>query len=196
MCVWRKPRRLTYQDGHDETCIVTEESEGGRAILCFLSQVDALIEFLQGYAIGEQYQIIPAQEVQPSAFRDADGRVLIAKIHVGWPAIDGRLLLRPDGSFARYSQVIHHRLQGPPTFEVDPGTLAEITRLHEAAGIFAWRETLDRARECDPGHLGHVAAHAMSTVEFAHGNPSQSQQIALFDLEAGHWRFLPIVRGK
>jgi len=186
---------LTYQDKNGAACVATEKSKSGRTIVCFASLVDALIEVARFSQLGQQFHIHPAQLVQPSAFEDADGLGLIANVHLGWPVLDNKLMLRPRGALARCSREMHHHLQNPSTFEFDPIVLGEIARLHEQAGLFAWRETLDCVRDWEIDDLARVVVQALTSIEFIHGDPSQCHQVALFDPEAGQWHFVPIAVG-
>lgn len=183
---------LTFQDEEGDTRAVTEKVELGRAITCYLSAVDALIEVAQLNQVGgRQYAVMPAQVVSADAWRDADGQGLIANVHLGWPVMNGQLLLRPAGALGGYGRMMHHLVREPLRFEFDEMVLAEVTRLHEWAGLFAWRETLEVVRAWKPARVGRVVAHALASIGTARGNVTQCAQVALFDPESGQWHFVP-----
>lgn len=182
---------LTFADAKGDRRIVTEKTACGRAILCSLSPVDALIEVLRFSKIGQRFDVMPAQMVPQDAFRDADGHGLIAEVHLGWPVVGGRLLLRPGGALGGYSRMMHHWAHEPLQFEFDALALAEVTRLHERAGLYAWREALDHVRGWNPRRLVCVVAHALASIELSRHSEGQAGQVALFDPEAEQWHFVP-----
>jgi hypothetical protein len=79
----------------------------------------------------------------------------------------------------------------PLRFEFDEVVLAEVSHLHEWAGLFAWRETLVGVRTWKSDRLACVVAHALATIEMARGGVAQCAQVALFDAESGQWHFEP-----
>jgi hypothetical protein len=182
---------LTFQDEHGTARIATETTAATPAIVCYLSPVDALIELLHFSQLGRQYQIMPAQMLSPNVFRDGDGRGLIAHVHLGWPVLHGRLLQRPDDTLARCDWLMHHWACEPLRFEFDETVLGEADRLRDWAGLFAWRETLDRVLEWESGRLGRVVAQALASIELTKGDVSQCRQVALFDPETAQWHFVP-----
>lgn len=182
---------LTFYDKEGDMRIVTEKVGLGRAITCYLSPVDALIEVLQLSQIGKQYKVMPAQLVPADLWRDADGKGFIANVHLGWPVLDGRLLLRPGGALAGYGRMMHHWAREPLRFEFDEVVLADVTRLHEWAGLFAWRETLDHVCAWKPGTVGRVVARALTSISMAGDDATKCGHVALFDPESGQWHFVP-----
>ncbi|RDK03185.1 hypothetical protein [Paraburkholderia lacunae] len=183
---------MTFHDEEGDLRVVTEKVELGRAMTCYLSPVDALIEVLQlNQMLGTQYGVMPAQLVPAERWRDADGRGLIANVHLGWPVQNGRLLLRPAGALGGYGRMMHHWAREPLRFEFDETVLAEVTRLHEWAGLFAWRETLEEVRAWKPERVARVVARALASIGVARGDVTQCRQVALFDPESGQWHFVP-----
>ncbi|MGF6606391.1 hypothetical protein OKW45_001291 [Paraburkholderia sp. WSM4175] len=179
---------LVHEDAGGELRVATESAGEGRAILCFLSPLDALIETARFAQLGETYHVAPAAHFDGGLFRDADGRGLVACIHAGWPTQGGRILLRPGGALGRYARTIRIWANDPPWFEVDPATIEMIDRLHEQAGLFAWRETLSAIHEWDAARLREAAGLALRTAAGAVvAAPSTCDGIGLFDPEFGQW---------
>jgi hypothetical protein len=184
---------LTTEDESGRPSVSTDTTSDGCAILCYLSPVDALIDTLRFKQIGQMCDVTPAYLVPPAAFRDIDGQGLIAHVHLGWPVAYGKLLLRPSGTLARYAKTMHHSVREPLRFEFDETVLAEMTRLHELAGLFAWRDTLDQMRrDWQPTQLIRAAARALSSIELEENEASRAGQIALFDPETQQWHFVPL----
>lgn len=182
---------LTFRDNAVDKRIATERTAGGRAILCYLSPVDALIEVLRFSQIGQWFEVMHSEQVRHDAFLNADGHGLIADVHLGWPVIDGRLLTRPGGVLGGYTRLMHHWVHEPLRFEFDERVLAEVARLHEWAGLYAWRETLDCVRAWHPGRLARVVARALNSIGTEKRDAAQCQQLALFDPEVERWHFVP-----
>ncbi|KWW33344.1 hypothetical protein ACUXAV_006558 [Cupriavidus metallidurans] len=178
---------LTYLDEAGDRCIASESATDGRAVLCFLSPVDALIEVVQLGRIGRQFQVLPAPLVPPDAFLDRDGRGLMIDLHLGWPVANGKLLLRPGGAMARYSREMHHWSRAPLRVEFDETVLAEVARLHERAGPFAWREALDHVRNWKPDRLCRAATRALASIEMARADLFACRNVAMSDPEMEQW---------
>jgi hypothetical protein len=77
--------------------ITTEIADHARAILCFLSCIDALIETEQLARLGHTYHVKLASQINQDLFRDSDGHGVIADVHLGWSAYDRRIL--PGGAY-------------------------------------------------------------------------------------------------
>ncbi|WEY41015.1 hypothetical protein [Paraburkholderia sp. SUR17] len=181
----------TFQDNAGDKRIATERTAGGRAILCYRSPVDALTEVLRFIQMGQRFEIMPAEQVRQDAFLDADGHGLITDVHLAWLVIDGRLQTRPGGALGGYTRLMHHRVHVPPSFEFDERVLTEVARLHEWAGLYAWRETLDYVHTWHPARLVRVAARALKSIRTEKRDAPQCRQVALFDPEAEQWHFVP-----
>jgi hypothetical protein len=182
---------LVHEPALGELRVATESADEGRAILCFLSPLDALIEAARFAQLGLAYHVMPAAQLDSRCFRDADGRGLVTSIHAGWPTQGGRILLRPGGALGRYAQTIHIWADDPPWFEVDPATLEMIDGLHERAGLFAWRETHQAIHEWDGARLYETvrrALHAAPVTTIA--DTSTYDGVGLFDPEFGQWHFV------
>lgn len=96
---------LAFRDRNDEARIVMELTEAGCVVVCFASKVDALIAATCLRRAGRHCTVLPACTIPAQQFRDADGRGLVADVHLGWATCDGRLLIRRDGLPAPLVQV-------------------------------------------------------------------------------------------
>lgn len=171
--------------------VVGENTAQGPAVRCYLSPVNALIDASYSSRAGEQHQILCAGMLNPKVFRDADGRGLIADIHLGWAAHDGRIALRADGVPAGSGWAMHHWAREPASFDVDTHVLQACERLHERAGLYAWRETFIDVLRWEPSRLGRVAFSGLSLMKTTSMDAEACEQVALFDPEFGQWHFVP-----
>lgn len=170
--------------------VARERTASGLAVACFLSPVDALIEAERFRQMGLCYRVTTAVSLPQDTFKDADGRGLIADVHLGWPVLNRCLLTRPSGALGGYARVMHHWAREPLSFEFDEQVLAEVGRPHEWAGLFAWRETLDDMRAWSALRLMRVAQRALASIELTQIDAT-CYQVALFDPEAERWHFVP-----
>ncbi|SEB00754.1 hypothetical protein [Paraburkholderia sartisoli] len=182
---------LLFKDENGDWCVDTERTGLGRAVTCFLSPFDAVIEAAHYTRHGWPHQVMAASQFEEGLFREHDGHGLIADIHLGWPAIDGRILARPGGAFGRCCQVMHHWALDRSGFEVDEIMLAEYTRFRELAGLYAWQETARNIPNWTGLRRQVIAEQAMDSLELTHGDPKDCRQLALFDPEFQQWHFVP-----
>ena len=89
---------LVLASNSGQFSIATEKADHRRAILCFMSCIDALIETAQFARPGDICRVMLASQIDRDLFRDSDGHGVIAGVHLGWPAHDRRILLRPGGA--------------------------------------------------------------------------------------------------
>jgi hypothetical protein len=182
---------LFFEDDDGDPCLVIERTEQGQAVVCFLSPFDAVFEAAHAVTRGRFYHVLPASEVDWRVFRDADRLGFIADIHLGWPSIDGSILLRPSGRLGRGCRLMHHWARDPLTFEVDPIILAEYSRIRELAGLFAWQETHREVLNWDSQRLYQIAERALGSIELLPRDAMGCKQVALFDPEFEQWHFVP-----
>ena len=182
---------LIYADKDGEWCVDVAHTELGHAVTCFLSSFDAIIEATHLARNGRSYRVMAASDIDENLFCDSDEQGLIADIHVGWSACDGRIITRPSGAFSRSCTVMHHWAAVPPRFEVDGLMLAEYSRCRELAGLYAWQETADNIRWWPEARCRTVAERALASIELMHGKAQDVRQIALYDPECEQWHFVP-----
>jgi hypothetical protein len=183
---------VVYEDEDGDLCATLEETEVGSAVMCFLSPIDAMIEAARYTSLGKPRHVMVASQLDPSVFRDSDGRGLIAEIHLGWPSLNGRILVRSSGIFGRWTRTMHYWARAPLAFEVDPIVLADFARLRELAGLFAWRETYTNVLTWSDARLRKVVERATESMELLRGHPSDYSncELALFDPEFEQWHLV------
>ncbi|SIO72623.1 hypothetical protein SAMN05444172_9087 [Burkholderia sp. GAS332] len=179
----RRPGRLA---------IATENTPRGRAVLCFLSPFDALIEVGHFTRLGQVCHTVSASEIGHKRFLRASRHELIACLHLGWLARDGRILARPGIEPRRYIRTLHQEIRIPLSLEVGEESIRALDRLHEAAGLFAWRETIGAFRNWGERNVAEVVDYALRSMMLTLEFPSSCNQLALFDPEFAQWHFVPI----
>jgi hypothetical protein len=105
---------LVNEAATGELRVATESDDEGRAILCFLSPLDALIEAARFAQLGQAYHVMLAACLDGSLFRDADGRGLVACIHAGWPTKADAFCCVQAGRWAASPGRYTYRLTIPP----------------------------------------------------------------------------------
>ncbi|MGC5804834.1 hypothetical protein SNK19_17055 [Ralstonia pseudosolanacearum] len=178
-------------DPHEQFLPITE-ADG--VVRCHLSLIDALIETVQILRIGTPCYVAPTALLASSHFKHAHGTGYRADMHLGWPACNGKLLLRSTGRLATYSRTLvsnpAEEAPQPSALQVDAGSLAVFARLREFAGLFAWSETIAQQLRWPSRKQIEAAEHALDSVELRHGEASDVNQIAMFDPEFGQWHFV------
>lgn len=173
--------------------VAGSKTKAGPAVSCFLSPLHAMIEVMYWACRGIRYDLHHAGLISPDLFVNADGTALVAGLRLGWPALDGKIVMESDGNSASCAQLmIHSTLNGPPPFfELDPETLGQVERMHEHAGMYAWREVYEDMLEWDKGRLEWAVKRAVETMKISTADKSACTKAALFDPEFGQWHFVP-----
>ena len=130
----------------------------------YLSLLNAMIEAMYWVvAQRKRYEVQQAGLVPPNVFVNSDRTALVAELRLGWPALDGKIVLESDGNTAAYAALMIHSTSFglPAFFELDPETLGLIDQLHERAGMFAWRDTYCDMLGWDDAHMEWAVARAI-----------------------------------
>lgn len=136
------PTFVLAEPGENERLqVAANRTTAGLAVSCFLSPLHAMIDLLYWAGKGKRYEVRHAALIKPETFVSADGAALVAELRLGWPALDGKVVLESNGATATCAKLMIHSTRfGPlPLFELDPETLEQVERLHEHAGMYAWR---------------------------------------------------------
>lgn len=183
---------LAEPDG-DGFQVAASRTKAGPAVSCFLSPLHALIDTMYWAGKGRRYEVRHAALIDPNTFVNADGTALIAELRIGWPSLDGKIVLESNGNTATCAKLMIHSTSGglPPFFELDPETLGQVESLHERAGMYAWRDVYQDMLEWDNARLQWAAKRAVETMKLSMADRMQCTQAALFDPEFGQWHFVP-----
>jgi len=175
--------------------VLCEGSGDSQAIRAFLSPFDAMLEAAYASSPGKPYHVVPAHQYVPSGFlADHNGRLAL-DIQFGWPAHDGALICRRNGSLAACCK--HQEQHVPPerahhiAVKVDADTLTAIERVHENAGLFAYKEAFSRVIGWAEEHRHRAIATAIQKIPGTVPSGSECNQIALYDPEFEQWHFVP-----
>lgn len=173
--------------------IAASETNAGPAVSCFLSPLHAMLDVMYWAGKGKSYEVRHAGSISPQTFVNAKGTALVAQLRVGWPALDGKIVLESNGNTATCAKLMVHSMQKkpPPIFELDPETLGQVERMHESAGMYAWREVYAGMLEWDKGRLEWALKRAVETMKISTVDKSMCTKAALFDPEFGQWHFVP-----
>ncbi|WP_126878316.1 hypothetical protein [Paraburkholderia kururiensis] len=76
-------------------------------------------------------------------------------------------------------------------FGFDRDILHEMDRLHESAGGFAWRETLQDVSTWDSIRARRVVDRALGLIDVVSAEDTRCDEVALFDPEFQQWHFVP-----
>ena len=185
---------LVAENGPERTCIPFEHTAHGPVVRCFLSRFDAMVEAaVITLRSRMRYYVVPAVEIDRTLFQAREGGGFIAYLHIGWFARDGHILLRFDGLPAGCSRPLRWFASCKDGVEVDSDTLALIERIHERAGLFAWRETLRDLDGWSVANWLQARKQALQSFSELGGDDgmSASDKLALFDPETGQWHFVP-----
>lgn len=188
----------------ERTCVVYDRTATGPVIRGFLSLFDAELAARWMNRTGGRFYGLRASLVDPSLFRAPDGKGFALNLHIGWRARHHQVMLGLGGGLMSLCRPL--RMHGRATaFEVGDTTLALMDRVYEAAGLFAWRETLRDLENWEAGHWaraharvrrplfegGRCTLHEPDGFDHGGGHPEDWDQLAVFDPEAGQWHFVP-----
>ncbi|MPV70485.1 hypothetical protein [Burkholderia sp. BE17] len=177
-------------------------SRYGPAVRCFLSPFDALLEmrFMRQNDPDAVNGVVRSNLLPIGIFYSSRFRQRPLAVHLAWLAHHQRLVAHNDGQLIRVvrDQAPQWRMQprSPERMEIDSETWAVLDRLHERAGLFAWRDTLQIVQQW---FANPVAAEstlqrtvtALDTIESIVVPVGRAEQVAVFDPESGQWHFVP-----
>ncbi|HEM7901571.1 TPA: hypothetical protein U2L33_005698 [Burkholderia cenocepacia] len=193
---------LTTPTREDTASVVADATRWGPAVRCFLSPFDALLDslFLRRLDPNAIEAVVRSNRLPPEIFYSSWLRQRPLVLHVAWLAHGQRLVTADDGRLIRIAREqsaqwrVRHGI--PETMSIESGTWAVLDRLHEQAGLFAWRDTLEISRRwLDTPATAEAALHravaALGSIEPIVVPADRAEQLALYDPEAGCWHFVP-----
>lgn len=188
----------------ERTCVVYDRTPTGPVMRGFFSLFDADLAACRMGRTGGRFYGQRTSLIDPSLFRAPEGAGFALNLHVGWAARDHQVLLGLGGEPMSDCRplFVHDRAT---TFEVDDCTMKRLDAIYEAAGLFAWRETLDELENWDDGQLkwaharvrrplfegGRCTLHEWGAFDHGGGCREARDQLALFNPETGQWHFVP-----
>ncbi|WP_423383545.1 hypothetical protein [Burkholderia sp. LMG 32019] len=192
---------LTTPTCEKVTSILAGSSRFGPAVRCFLSPFDALLEmlFLQRRDPDAVDAVLRSSQLPSEIFYSSWVRQRPLTLHVAWLAHENRLVAYDDGRLIRAARdqagQWRRRRRTPDAMAIDAGTLALLDRLHERAGLFAWRDTLQIVRRWVASPATEQAAlqravGALDAVEPIVVPANAAEQLALYDPEGARWHFV------
>ncbi|SAL43013.1 hypothetical protein [Caballeronia telluris] len=180
------------EDGSLDTA--ASMTAGGRAVVCHLSFVHALIDLAYRSSQGMQYFVREANSVDPDVFANAEGSGLIAQLRLAWPAKNRKIVLAQGRNTATCARLLYHGTSTgfPARFEVDDEAMEQVDRLHERAGLFAWRDTYRELLQWPFERQKRTLECALKSMETAEARLMECREAALFDPEFGQWHFVSL----
>ena len=135
------------------------------------------------------YFIREASSVDPEVFVNAEGSGLIAQLRLAWPSKNRKIVLAQGRNTATCARLLRHRTSTglPACFEVDDEAMEEVDRLHERAGLFAWRDTYREVPQWSFERQKLTLECALKSMETVEASLTECQEAALFDPEFGQW---------
>jgi hypothetical protein len=169
--------------------------DGRAALGYYLSPFDALIDVSRALLCAmrtQTFSVRPVDAFRPQAVEAPDGSPLIASLHVAWRARSGRVLVRPDGRPNSLLCSNEEMESGRTVLEPPPGAVCLIEAIHERAGLFAWRETMQTYDAWDRRTLALLARQAWQRTpgEEVDDPLPDFDQCAVYDPEGQQWHFV------
>jgi hypothetical protein len=171
--------------------IADDLPDGGKALRCFLSPVDALIDAYFERS-GQHREVKAVAAMRRDAFNGIDSKQVTTCVHLAWEGKDGHTALRSNGRPIAHAQLIRQRVShGIIEFEPMAETLEVFDQMYQRAGLFAWRETLADIRRWDQARMDETVRHALRTMPAGKHETTGDRQLMLFDPEFRQWHFVP-----
>lgn len=183
---------IVSEDKSGESRLRIDDTPRARVIRCFVSPLDAMIEAMCLARSGELFSVMNISAISRDALRSDLGNRLHACVHYAWLGRGGVIPLRPGSEPAACGELIKRWPRGRLIrFELDSGTLKELDRVYEQAGLFAWRDTVRDIAHWDPDKLRDTARFALDTMPTGAHTNADVDQYAVFDPGFRQWHFVP-----
>lgn len=178
-------------------CDQVRSSHGdiGPAAVMYLSPFDAWLDATLASCLGARYTVRAARDYDPRESILSHGGRLLVSLHCAWAACDGKLLSgQVSLTGLRHVQVLeipHHRMSTIDLL-VHRTVLETIERLHEHAGLFAFRETYRMVSAWSATERQEALSRALRRLPGRAPPGSMINEAALYDPEACAWHFVPV----
>jgi len=188
---------VSYQpqpDSPNSVDVLCDNTGRGKAIAAYLSPFDAMIDAAQSSRPGRLYHVVPAHEFDPSEFiADHDNQLRLA-LHLGWAALDQKLILRPRGEPAACSTMQEQHVLAEDLdhieFNIKKAISDAFDRLREHAGLFTYRETFRDILGWSEQRRHQAVAKAIVSIPGTLSSFTDWNRVALYDPEFEQWHFV------
>jgi hypothetical protein len=143
---------------------------------------------------GKRLSVIDASAINRDAIQSDWENRLHAFVHHAWIGRGGVIPVRPGSEPAACGTLTERWPRGRLIrFKLNSDTLETLDRVHEQAGMFAWRETVRDVAHWDADKRRDTARFALATMPTGVRTETSPEQYALFDPEFRQWHFVPRV---
>jgi hypothetical protein len=167
----------------------------GHAPAMYLSPFDAWLDATLASRSGMRYTVCVAREYDPRESILTHGGRLLVSLHCAWAACDGKLLSgHVSLTGLRHVQVLEvsHDRMSAIDLVVDRTVLETIERLHEHAGLFAFRDTYRMVSAWSTAERQQALSVALRKLPSSALPGSTINEAALYDPEGCAWHFVPV----
>lgn len=173
----------------------SSQGDIGPAPVMYPSPFDAWLDATLASRAGTRYTVCAAREYDPRESILTHGARLLVSVHCAWAACDGRLL----ASHVSLTGLRHVQVLDVPRdrmsaidLPVDRAVLETIERLHEHAGLFAFRDTYRLVSAWSTTEWQQALSTALRRLPGSAPPGSRINEAALYDPEACAWHFVPV----
>ncbi|MCG5074085.1 hypothetical protein [Paraburkholderia tagetis] len=170
--------------------VMCEGADTDQSICAYLSPFDAMLDSVFNSRPGKSYYAVSASDFVPTVFIDDLFGTLRLGIHLGWPARDGKLIARPNGKPMTFEKTLQWNvnLEHSRSIEVsiEQRIVDCIARLHESAGLPAYRNVIDDFKAWPRARKDAVVARALLQLGKLQSSGTDFNQVALYDPEKEH----------
>ena len=167
----------------------------GPAPVMYLSPFDAWLDATLASRSGTRYTVCTARDYDPRESILTHGGRLLVSLHCAWAACDGKLLSGHTSLTAlRHVQVMEIPRDRMSAIDllVDRAVLETVERLHEHAGLFAFRDTYRMVPAWSAAERHQALSMALRWLPGSAPPGSMINEAALYDPEACAWHFVPV----
>ncbi|PAK14327.1 hypothetical protein DF156_19235 [Burkholderia ubonensis] len=174
--------------------MLCEVDDGKEAICTSLSPFDAMLGAVFSSRPEKRYYAIHASDFDPSVFIADNSDHLRLSFHLGWPARDGKLIARRNGSPMTFA--ITQQMAVPPecrdriVFTPNQGVLDCVDRLYESAGLEEYTDDFAMVNSWPKARQDLAVAQALRRMGRLAPAGTEFNQLALYDPASAQWQFV------